>query len=322
MPVPFDAELQVVHAAAMQGGGGTLTLEMLPAIRAEDAAVVPTTEELSRDGRFTVVERAVPGLPGQPDVNLLICEPVGVPGPRPTIYYSFGGGMFCGDHRHRPNVDPLLDAAEEFGATVVSAGRRLAPENPYPAPLDDVYGGLLWAAEHGAEHGIDPQRIIIAGTSAGGAMTAALALRVRDQGGPRLLGQLLMSPMLDDRNDSPSVRQMGGIDIFWDRGTNGFGWSTLLGTAAGGPEVPAYAAPARATDLSNLPPAYLDVGSAEALRDEVIAYANRVWEAGGDAELHVWAGGFHCFDQVAPDARLSLAALAARRTWIRRLLAG
>lgn len=318
---PFDAELLPAYTAMVEGGGGPMTAELLPAIRAEDAAAVPDIQVLTREGRFAVTELAVPGPSGAPDVSLLICEPAGVPGPRPTLYYSFGGGMFSGDHRHRENVDPLLDAAEQIGVTVVAVGRRLAPENPYPAPLDDLYAGLLWAAEHGAEHGIDPERIIVAGTSAGGALTAALTLRVRREGGPRLLGQLLMSPMLDDRNDSPSLRQMDRVDI-WDRSWNGFGWSALLGAAAGGRDVPAGAVPARAADLSGLPPAFLDVGSAESLRDEVIAYANRIWAAGGEAELHIWAGGYHCFDKVVPRARISRAACEARNAWIERLLAG
>ncbi|MEY9925950.1 acetyl esterase/lipase [Catenulispora sp. GP43] len=246
-----------------------------------------------------MTEHAAPGRPGDPDVRLLICTPTGAPGPRPAIYYSFGGGMFSGDHRHRPNVDPLLDIA----------------------PLDDLRTGLLWTADHAADLGIDPQRIIIAGTSAGGALTAALALTVRDQGGPRLLGQLLMSPMLDDRNDSPSMHRMEGIDI-WDRTTNGFGWSALLGSTCGAPDVSPYAAPARATDLSGLPPTYLDTGSAESLRDEITDYATRIWAASGAAELHIWSGGFHCFDKVVPESRVSRAAVEARHAWIGRLLAG
>jgi acetyl esterase/lipase len=320
VPVPFDAELQSVYNDITEEESAPMSAELLSEIRAEDAARVPALEELSRGGRFAVTERAVPGLPGSPEVALLICTPVEVPGPRPTIYYAFGGGMICGDHRHRANIDPLLDAAELLGAAVVAVGRRLAPENPHPAPIDDLYSGLLWTAEHAAELGLDPERIVVAGTSAGGGLTAALALTVRDKGGPRLLGQLLMSPMLDDRNDSASVLQMDGHDL-WDRSSNGYGWNALLGPARGGPDVSPYAAPARATDLSGLPPAFIDVGSAESLRDEVVDYATRIWQADGAAELHVWAGGYHCFDRVVPDALISRAAREARHSWLRRLLA-
>ena len=319
MPVPFDSELQIVYTATFGGNAAPMSLDRLPELRAEDAAAVPTTDQLSRSDRFEVAERMVPGLPGNPEVSLLICTPAGAAStPRPTIYHTHGGGMFSGDHRL--DLDPLLDMAESFGATLVSVGYRLAPEHPYPAPIEDVYGGLLWIAEHTAELGLDPERIVVAGTSAGGGLTAALALTVRDKGGPRLLGQLLMCPMLDDRNDSESATQMDGVDV-WDRGWNGFGWRALLGPAAGGPEVSPHAAPARATDLSNLPPAYIDAGSAESLRDEAIAYANRIWQADGEAELHIWSGGFHAFDMVAPKARISQAAREARRSWLARLLA-
>ena len=319
MPIPFDSELQPAYDAVSSADTAPISVDLLPEVRAEDAAAVPTTDRLSRDGRFEVAERKVPGLPGDPEVSLLICTPAGVAAePRPTIYHTHGGGMFSGDHR--VDLDPLLEMAESFGAALVSVGYRLAPEHPYPAPIDDVYAGLLWIAEHADELGLDPERIVAAGTSAGGGLTAALALTVRDKGGPRLLGQLLMCPMLDDRNDSASVRQMAGVDV-WDRVSNGFGWRALLGPASGGPQVSPYAAPARAADLSGLPPAYIDVGSAESLRDEAVAYADRIWQADGEAELHIWAGGFHVFDMVAPEARISRAAREARRSWLARLLA-
>ena len=319
MPVPFDSELQPAYDAVSSADTAPISVDLLPEVRAQDAAEVPTTDRLSRDGRFEVAERKVPGLPGDPEISLLICTPAGAAAePRPAIYHTHGGGMFSGDHR--VDLDPLLEMAESFGAALVSVGYRLAPEHPYPAPIDDVYAGLLWIAEHADELGLDPERIVAAGTSAGGGLTAALALTVRDKGGPRLLGQLLMCPMLDDRNDSASVRQMAGVDV-WDRVSNGFGWRALLGPASGGPQVSPYAAPARAADLSGLPPAYIDVGSAESLRDEAVAYADRIWQADGEAELHIWAGGFHVFDMVAPEARISRAAREARRSWLARLLA-
>ena len=165
-----------------------------------------------------------------------------------------------------------------------------------------------------------PERLIVGGASAGGGLAAAVALLARDRGGPRLRGQLLLCPMLDDRNDTPSSHQMAGLGI-WDRGANEVGWTALLGDARGGPDVSPYAAPARATDLSGLPPAFIDVGSAETFRDEDVAYATRIWQAGGDAELHVWPGGFHGFTGMVPDAALSKAAVAAQLTWLRRLLA-
>ena len=178
----------------------------------------------------------------------------------------------------------------------------------------------MWTAENAREIGVDPARIVVAGGSAGGGLTAALALLARDRGGPAVFGQMLLCPMLDDRNDSCSARQMAGHGV-WDRTANETAWGALLGDARGGPDVPPYAAPARASDLSGLPPAFLDVGSAETFRDEVVDYASRIWRAGGVAELHVWPGGFHGFDAFAPHTVLARTARAARIAWLRRLLA-
>ncbi|HEX4787549.1 MAG TPA: alpha/beta hydrolase [Actinospica sp.] len=320
VPVPLDAELQVAYDAylAEEPDPAPMSLELLPGIRAEVEAGVAALGDLGRGGRFTVSQPSVPGLlDGDPEIPLLVCTPAGAPAARPALYYIHGGGFFCNDHR--TGLDQLLETAERFGATLISVGYRLAPEHPYPAQINDVHAGLLWAAGHSAELGIDPARIVVMGISAGGGLGAALALTLRDKGGPRLLGQLLMCPMLDDRNDSASAVQMDGID-FWNRSYNGFGWSSLLGDAKAGPDVPQYGAPARAADLAGLPPAFLDVGSAECLRDEVLGYADRIWQAGGKAELHVWPGGIHAFDREVPEARISKAAVAARDNWLARLL--
>ena len=320
MPVPLDAELQVAYDAylAEEPELAPMSLEVLLRIRAEVDAEVAVLEDLSHGGRFTVSQPSVPGLDDDPEIPLLVCTPAGAPASRPVLYYMHGGGFFCNDHR--TGLDQVLETAERFGATLISIGYRLAPEHPYPAQINDACAGLLWAAEHADELGIDPDRIIVAGPSAGGSLSASLALTVRDQGGPRLLGQLLMCPMLDDRNDSASAMQMDGI-AFWNRSYSGFGWSSLLGGVRAGADVPQYAAPARATDLTGLPPAFLDVGSAECLRDEILAYASRIWQAGGKAELHVWPGGIHAFDREVPEARISKAAVAARHNWLERLLA-
>ena len=130
---------------------------------------------------------------------------------------------------------------------------------------------------------------------------------------------MLQCPMLDDRNDTPSARQMTGAGI-WDSTANRTGWTALLGDARGGPDVSPYAAPARATDLSGLPPTFIDVGSAETFRDEAVAYASRIWQAGGTAELHVWPGGCHGFAALVPRAAISRAAVAAQLDWLRRVL--
>lgn len=318
MPPYFDPELAAVLRAVAHDAPPTMTLDMLPQLRASGGLRPrPTDEELSRDGRFVVEERAVPGPPGAPDVALLICRPVNVPGPRPVFYHSHGGGLIACDNRE--GIEFVLDYAQDFGAVVVSVGYRLAPEHPHPAPIEDVYAGYVWTAEHAEELGGDPERIVIIGGSAGGGLTAALALLARDRKAQRPAGQVLHCPMIDDRVDTASAEQLARAGVR-DQASAEMGWTALLGEERGGPDVSGYAAPARAEDLSGLPPAYIDVGSAESFRDEAIGYAARIWQAGGSAELHVWPGGFHGFEIIAPQAALSQAAKAARLPWLRRLL--
>jgi acetyl esterase/lipase len=318
-PPPFDPELGAALSALADMMPPSLNADLLETMRSGSIMAVPTAEELARDGAFRVEERAVPGLGDDPDITLLICTPTAPTGALGCIYHTHGGGMVLGD-RHIGVVE-MLDWAAEFNLVVVSVEYRLAPETPHPGPIDDCYAGLLWTAAHAGELGFDPARMIVAGGSAGGGLAAALALRARDQDGPPLLGQMLIYPMLDDRNDTPSSHQMAGLGV-WDHGANEFGWTALLGPARGGPGVSPYAAPARATDLSGLPPAFIDVGSAETFRDEDVDYATRIWQAGGRAELHVWPGGFHGFDSLAPTAQLSQDARAARVRWLNRLFNG
>jgi acetyl esterase/lipase len=216
-------------------------------------------------------------------------------------------------------ITTILDWVERFAAVCVSVEYRLPPEHPDPYPVEDCYAGLVWTASHGERLGIDPDRILVAGASAGGGLAAGIALLARDRSGPDLLGQVLMYPMLDDRNETLSARQFDGVGG-WDRRSNETGWTALLGDRRGTAEVSVYAAPGRATDLSGLPPAFIDVGSAEVFRDEAVAYASRIWACGGVAELHVWPGGFHGFDRMVPDAALSRATIAAQTGWVARLL--
>ena len=240
----------------------------------------------------------------------------GVPG-GPGIYFAHGGGMVTGDRFN--GMDRYLDWVELFDAVAVTVEYRRAPEHPDPAPLNDCYAGLIWTAARAAELGFDPARLIAVGLSAGGCLVAGSTLLARDRGGPSLAAQMLLCPMLDDRNDTISSHQIHGVGV-WDRSSNAAGWSALLGDRRGTDRVSAYSAPARATDLSGLPPTYIDCGSAEVFRDEAVAYAGAIWAAGGAAELHVWAGGFHGFDGIAPDTAISRAARDSRVEFLRRVL--
>ncbi|MFJ8467327.1 alpha/beta hydrolase [Streptomyces swartbergensis] len=319
VPPPFDPELAGALELIKDMISPGLTLDEIAEVRQGPGIQLLADLDLTMGGTFEVEDRQVPGPQGEPDISLLICRPTAPAsaGARPVIYHVHGGGMVIGNNR--VGVDVPLAWAQALDAVVVSVEYRLAPEHLYPAPIEDVYAGLLWTADHAAELGADPKRIVIAGASAGGGLCAALALLTRDRKGPQPVGQVLMCPMLDDRNDTPSTYQMAGLGV-WDRTANETGWTALLGSRRGGPNVPAYAAPARAEDLTGLSPAFLDVGSAETFRDEVVAYASRIWQAGGVAELHVWPGGFHGFDGFAPQAALSQSARAAHVDWLRRLL--
>jgi acetyl esterase/lipase len=233
------------------------------------------------------------------------------------VYFTHGGGYLFGNRFSQ--IDVVLDWVERLGVVVVTVEYRLAPENPHPAPIEDSYAGLLWTEQNAHEFGGDKDSLVLAGVSAGAGLAGGLALLARDRGGPQLAGQMLISPMLDDRNNSVSARQFVGVGI-WDQVSNATAWEALLGAECGTDSVSPYAAPARATDLSGLPSAFVDCGSAETFRDEAVDYASRLWAAGVQAELHVWPGAFHGFDAFLPGAALSVAARRAREMWLRRLI--
>lgn len=313
---PFDPELEAALTLLAEQMPVTLTPEMIPLLRQSMPGL-----EVSVDDALTAagVERrdvTIPGHEGD-EIQLSVLRRQGSTGVGPGIYHTHGGGMIVGDRF--TGLDVLLGWITELDAVAVTVEYRLAPEFPDPYPVRDCYAGLVWTAEHAEELGIDPDRLIIAGPSAGGGLAAGVALIARDEDGPALAGQMLICPMLDDRDQTVSTRQIDGVGV-WDRGSNITGWSALLGDRRGTGDVSVYAAPARATDLSGLPPAFVDVGSGEIFRDEAVDYATRLWRAGGQAELHVWPGGFHGFDALVPTAAVSREAQAARPRWLRRVL--
>ncbi|MCU1514229.1 MAG: alpha/beta hydrolase [Microbacteriaceae bacterium] len=311
---PYDPELQVVLATPSPVPI-TITPDLIPALRAATQAL--TAKDVIGDRQLHHSERVIPGPAGAPDLIISIFKRHDHSGHGPGIYYVHGGGMIISNRFH--SLGTVLDWVLATDAVAVSVEYRLAPEDPDPAPVEDAYAGLVWTAEHAAELGIDPNRIIVSGISAGGGLAAGIALLARDRKGPAIIGQLLMCPMLDERNDTVSSRQFVGIGV-WDGPSNDTGWDALLGDRRHTDQVSIYASPSRATDLSNLPPAYIDVGSAEVFRDEDVAYASALWASGTQAELHVWPGGFHGFENRAPHAHVSRRALDARLAWLKRVL--
>ncbi|MDX6214446.1 MAG: hypothetical protein QOG99_30, partial [Frankiales bacterium] len=232
------------------------------------------------------------------------------------LVWIHGGGMVMGD-RHL-NDAPLIEWCRAFGCACVTVEYRLAPEHPYPAALDDCHTGLLHVLTQAAALGVNPTRVGVGGQSAGGGLAAALALRIRDEGRHELLFQYLEYPMLDDRQATPSSRR--DELAMWSRESNAFGWRSYLADLYGTDRVPAYAAPARADDLSGLPPTYACVGTADGFRDEVIDYASRLSLAGVTTELHVYAGAPHAF-QMFPNSEVGRCGLLDSESWLRRQLA-
>ena len=235
-------------------------------------------------------DHAVPPARGSgPDVKVRIHRPVDVEGPLPAVYAIHGGGYVLGTYE---SDDARFESwCVSHRCIGVSVEYRLAPEASYPEPLEDCYAGLAWTIAHAGELGIDPDRIGVMGTSAGGGLAAALALLVRDRGELSLAFQLLECPMIDDRQATVSS-QLDDLQI-WSRASNEFGWRSYLGPLYGTDDIPPYAAAARATDLSDLPPTLINVGGADGFRDEDITYALRLGEAGVATELHVYPGAPH-----------------------------
>ena len=312
---PFDPELEAVLALLGEQLPPSITPEMIPLLRQGSPVSVDPDAVLAEVG-VERVDHTIPGYEGG-SIEVSVLRRIGRTGVGPGIFHTHGGGMIIGDRF--VGLGQILPWIIEHDAVAVTVEYRLAPEFPDPYPVEDCYAGLVWTADHAAELGIDPDRLIIAGASAGGGLAAGTALLARDRRGPALAGQVLIYPMLDDRDATVSTAQIDGVGV-WDRTSNLTGWTALLGARRGTEDVSIYAAPARATDLSGLPPAFIDCGSVEVFRDEDVQYATALWHAGVQAELHVWPGGFHGFDLMAPHTAIAQAMTAARDAWVGRVL--
>ena len=284
----FDPELAA--ALALMPEVDISDVDEARAAQAEQlAAAVAAVDTTGVD----VAEVRAPGPDGAPEVPLRIYRPQGAAGPLPAVYGIHGGGFVLGS----PDVDHAwnLMLCRELGALVVSVDYRLAPEHPFPAPLEDCYAGLCWLAKNTTELGVRPDRVALWGDSAGGGLAAGLALLARDRGGPAVCFQHLCSPALDDRLQTPSARLFTDMPV-WNRRNARLSWEAYLGYGVPGTAgVSPYAAPARAgvIELSGLPPAYVSVMEFDPLRDEGIDYARALLAAGVPVELHLIPGTFH-----------------------------
>ncbi len=275
---------------------GSFNFDDLPAARemstlmfSQMAAQMPPVEGVDSQ------DLTIQGPAGAPEITARLYSPKNRTGNKPAMLWIHGGGYILGDL----DVDDynLRQMCVNTGCIILSTNYRLAPENPFPAPVEDCYASLKWLVKNSEDLGVDKSRIAIGGGSAGGGLAAGLAIMTRDRGEIEIKFQLLIYPMLDDRNITPSSHTITDPRT-WDREKNIFAWKAYLGNSAEDGNVSAYAATARAEDLSGLPPAYVAVGELDLFLDEDIEYAQRLLQAGVPTELHVYPGATHGFDAI------------------------
>ncbi|WP_077618412.1 alpha/beta hydrolase [Bacillus sinesaloumensis] len=282
-----------------------LDLENLEAAR-QGMIEISQTIEIPVDESVSISNRMIQGPADNPSVRVRIYEPKEKNAALPGLLWIHGGGYVLGV----PEGDDVLCQrfVTEGECVVVSVDYRLAPEDPYPAGLEDCYSALKWFSENAADLGVDSSRIGVAGASAGGGLTAALSLLARDRKGPELCFQMPLYPMIDDRNNTPSSLEITG-NMIWNHDLNQKGWAMYLNGANGTENIPAYAAPARAIDYSGLPYTYTCVGQLDPFRDETLTYVQKLCQAGVDVEFHLYPGCYHGFESVVPQASISQRAL-------------
>lgn len=248
-----------------------------------------------------------------PPVRLRLLTPRDGP-PRGALLWAHGGGFVVG----ATTLDDAFCArlVRELGIAVASVDYRLAPKHPFPAALDDCHAGWHWLLDYDRANGLDASKSAIGGRSAGAGLAACLAQRVRDEGGPQPAGQLLVYPMLDDR--TATRRELDAAKyVMWNNTSNLTGWSSYLGLPPGGPSLPEYAAASRSADLSNLPPAWLGVGSLDLFWEEGHVYARRLTDAGTPCDFYAVDGACHGFDEIIPNAGITHAFEAAQVAFLR-----
>jgi len=233
----------------------------------------------------------------------------GAPDPAPNavgLLWMHGGGFAMGIPENDFRFYNLF--IETANCVIVSPDYTLSIQKPYPAALEDCYEALMWMKENAATLGVNPEQLFIGGNSAGGGLTAALTLLARDRGEVRPAFQMPLYPALDDRMATASMRHNNAP--FWGCKGTKTAWRLYLGELYGSEQVPKYAAPARESDFSSLPPTYSFVGSVDPLCDETVAYIAALKSAGVEAQLDVYEGGYHAFEGVAPDTTISRRAVS------------
>ena len=299
----LDPELVAPLEGYLNLTGGGLDLHDIPAVRVMmDQMFAAMMAQTSAIEGVTTEDRQVPGPEDAADVAVRIYQPTDRPDTLPALLWIHGGGYVLGS----VEMDDLWakQLAKAVQCVVVSVEYRLAPEHPFPAPVEDCYAALRWLSTHSDELGVEKSRIAIGGASAGGGLAAGLGLLVRDRNEVGVAFQLLIYPMIDDRNITPASESIPDTFV-WSREDNLIGWRSYLGHEPGGEDLSPYAAASRATDLTGLPPAYLSVGELDLFLNENIEYAHRLLEAGVPTELHVYPGAFHGFNGFAPMADVS-----------------
>lgn len=305
-----DPELQTLLS---QLEHPAITADQLPELRAQRQSAA--LENAGRDDGLPLImsEQVIRGADGVPAVRVKVITPRSASAGRMGILHIHGGGFLLGSPEQSL---PLTRAtASRQDCVIVSVDYRLAPETPFPGPLEDCYAALVWMMQHAGELGIDPRHIGVMGDSAGAGLAAGLTLLTRDRGGPALAFQNLMYPMLDDRTVIETDANPVTGEFIWTRESNRVGWRSYLGAMPGGAAISPYAAAARATDLSHLPPAWIGVGTLDLFVDENLAYARRLIRAGVAVELSVYPGGFHGFNG-APDAAIARRAREDRQRFL------
>jgi acetyl esterase/lipase len=295
-------------------------LPMLPRIDSHDTAAARVLVArlmalamrtwIRSDDAVEAADRTIPGS-DDASIPIRVYRRRAQQAPVPAVVLLHGGGFAVGslDAEHYK----ALLLAREAGFVVINVDYRLAPEHPYPVPLLDCYEALSWVTRHAGELGVDPGRLAVAGSSSGANLAAAVALLARDRGGPRVAFQQLIYPVLDDRMTTRSMREFAaplGVDA-------SVMWRQYIGDTD---EDRQYAAPARATDLTGLPPAYILTAELDPFRDEGHAYALRLLESGVRVEVHCFPGAFHGFDTAVVHAAVSKRAMAEQIESLRRAL--